>query len=525
MQPTQEKTQVSQTDYNNLADWAKPSYSVAPTPQPQTTVATPPSAISMTPESLQSTPLVKVPQVRADTTSAGVIAGTQPDYNLALQNAEKAQQAVGTQAQDAQSALTRMAENIFGQKADAQANQVNIENNLGIQEQQKALGEINTEIANEQLRMRGEMERIREGTGSEAQKAISRNTINDTYGRRLADLAIRQSAANQNISAIQANAERQTKLLTAPLDTKIQYLSTFAKDNVDFLNTQQQQKLSLVIDDIKSQKADIQNLQKIKTDLTMEIANNGGGANTALIARLQAARTPEEASAIAAQSGYVGKLDRQLKQAQLNKIYSDIRGTDSPRGLSEALNKYSALGDPAINKEVLASILSGKQVSAGTKGRLAPSNAVLNALDEFAAQRQDGKFVGMGGVLGFAKLKEGVKGLFNQKDPEAIQNAQSINSIKGKVEQWYSGASLTEEQLKSVKKMIPNTWDSDKEIQIKTSGLYNYMLNQVESELLTDGVNVNFAPVDLFGKTIDPLGVANNTENATTSSTDPLQLN
>jgi hypothetical protein len=338
MQPTQEKIQVSQTDFDKMADWAKPSYSVQPTPQPQTNVATPPSSVSMTPESLQSTPLVRVPQVRADTTSAGVVAGTQPDYTLAMQNAEKAQQAVGTQAQDAQANLNQQAQVLFNQKADAQANQVNLENQAGIQEQQKALSQINSEIANEQVAMRGEMEKIRQGYGTEAQKVISQNTINDIYGRRLADLAIRQSAANQNITAIQANAERQTKLLTAPLDTKIQYLSTFAKDNVDFLTNQQQQKLSLVIDDIKTQKADIQALQNAKTQMIMEIANNGGGTNTNLIAQIQGAKDIGTVSALGAQSGFVGKLDRQLKQAQLSKIYTDMANDKLAQQLGDGTN-------------------------------------------------------------------------------------------------------------------------------------------------------------------------------------------
>lgn len=346
MQPT---TQVSQETYNNLADWAKPSYSVQPTPQtssmgipatmpinaPKTM---PPSSVSMTPESLQSTPLVKVPQVQPNTVSAGVVAGTQPDYTLAMQNAEKAQQAVGTEAQDAQKQLLSLSERIFGQKAEAQANQVNIENNLGLQEQQKALSQINSEIANEQVAMRGEMEKIRQGYATEAQKQISQNTINDTYGRRLADLAIRQSAANQNISAIQANAERQTKLLTAPLDTKIQYLSTFAKDNVDFLTNQQQQKLSLVIDDIKSQKADITALQNAKTQMIMEIANNGGGTNTNLIAQIQGAKDIGTVSALGARSGFVGKLDRQLKQAQLSKIYTDMANDKLAQQLGDGAN-------------------------------------------------------------------------------------------------------------------------------------------------------------------------------------------
>lgn len=327
MQPTQEKIQVSQNDYNNLADWAKPSYSVSSIPTPQTNINTKPSStgVSMTVDSLQSTPLVKLPkQTVQDTTATGIIASTQPSVAMAQDQYNQVKQATGTEAQDAQKALQDMAFNIFGQKADAQANQVNLENQQGLLEQQKVLGEINTEMAREQVGLRNEQERIRQGYGTEAQKAISQNTLNETYGRRLADLAIRQSAANQNVTAIRENAERQTRLLTAPLDTKIQYLSTFAKDNVDFLNNEQKTKLAFITNNLESQKQDIQALQNAKTQMIMEIANNGGGSKQELIRDIQNATDIGSVASIGANSGYIGKLDRTLKQAQISKIYQDM---------------------------------------------------------------------------------------------------------------------------------------------------------------------------------------------------------
>lgn len=308
-----------------IADWAKPYYNVSPnTATNQVQLKSPSESITV--DSLQQVPDLKVPKspVQNNPVVGEIVSNTQPSIQQAQKEYQQVQEATGTKAQDAQQALQDLALNVFGQKATAQGNQVNLENQLGIQEQQKALSEINTEIANEQVGLRNEQEKLRQSFGSEAQKAISQNTLNDTYGRRLADLAIRQSAANQNITAIQTNAERQTKLLTAPLDTKIQYLSTFAKDNVDYLNDEQKTKVAFLTNNLENQKKDIQALQKAKTDMILEIVNNNGGSNTALIKQIQDATTEGDVITLGANSGYIGKLDRLLKNAQISKIYQDM---------------------------------------------------------------------------------------------------------------------------------------------------------------------------------------------------------
>lgn len=169
--------------------------------------------------------------------------------------------------------------------------------------------------------------------------------------------------------------------------------------------------------------------------------------------------------------------------------------------LSEQVNAIFQNGEsntPATTKSVLAGLLGSKAITAGTRAKLAPAVEVLNSLDEFANSNLEGKFIGSGGFLGFSKLKEGVKGIFNMKNPEAIANKQQIDAVNLKVQQWASGASLTEQQTKQVDDLTPTTWDSDKEIRTKTSQLYNFMVNQAEGNLLTEGINVQFPQVNLF---------------------------
>lgn len=170
-------------------------------------------------------------------------------------------------------------------------------------------------------------------------------------------------------------------------------------------------------------------------------------------------------------------------------------------GLSDAVNQIftqQGTNTPATAKAVLAQLAGNKSISSGTRAKMAPAVEVLNSLDEFANSNLEGKFTGFGGFWGFAKLKEGVKGIFNMKSPEATTNKSQIDALNLKVGQWASGASLTADQQERVDAMVPTTWDSDKKVREKTTQLYNFMLNQAEGNLLTEGVNVQFPAVNLF---------------------------
>jgi hypothetical protein len=153
---------------------------------------------------------------------------------------------------------------------------------------------------------------------------------------------------------------------------------------------------------------------------------------------------------------------------------------------------------PAIAKAVLAELAGNKAISSGTRAKIAPAVEVLNSIDDFANKNIEGKFTGTGGLFGLAPLGQFFKGLVNRKDKEYILNKQDINAVNLKVQQWASGASLTEQQTTQVNDLTPNVYDSDSVIRTKSNGLYNFMLNQAEGNLITDGVNVQFPSVNLF---------------------------
>lgn len=404
---------------------------------PIPTSSTPLTQTAIPVSDLQGVTPIKVPNITPprNETPAIVAQADQSvvNYQEAQRRADELLKTQGNTAQNERSALNKLAQDIFGQKSDIIGSQAQREKDLGITEQQKALAEVNSQIADTTIQLRAEQDRVRNTPMSQSQKAVELGVIEDTYGRRLTDMAIRQSAAQGNISAIREESDRQTRLLIAPLDNKLQYLTTFAKENVDALDKKEQQRLNLIIQDVQSQKEDVKALQSAKVNLVSEVTNNGGGTNTNLIARIQGAKTIDEAQAIASQSGFIGKLDRQIKQAQLAKIYKDMAEVDNPQVVASGLQQLAQQADPNVNRQAIASILSGKAVSAGTKARLAPANAVMNAVAEITANRQSGEFVGIGL---FGRAKEFYKGLVNQRNPEADKNYGDFSGLNLKTEQW-----------------------------------------------------------------------------------------
>lgn len=397
-----------------IADWAKPSYNVLPAPTTPTNqqfsnANQPVNNNTITTDSMKSVGQVKLPTTPpVDTTSAGIIGSTQPSIQQAQEQYKQVQKATGTQAQDAQQALQSLALDVFGKKSEVQANQVNLENQAGLLEQQKVLGDINTEIANQQAGLRTELDRVRNVPGqTQAQLQASQNAINDTYGLRLANLAIRQSAANANITAIKENADRQTKLLLAPLDNKIQYLSTFGKDNVDFLSKEQQNKLAFITNNLESQKKDIETLQNAKTQMITEIAQNGGGTNTALIKQIQDAKTLSDVTTLGASSGFVGKIDRLYKSAQIANIYSEI----NDRNIKNNPVTQNAANNGVLDAYNLAKGLLGRDTDTitGIKGITAyiPGSDAqytinqFNQLKGFLSLENRSKLKGQGAVSDF----------------------------------------------------------------------------------------------------------------------------
>lgn len=492
--------------YNRIGGTAEnPIYFNDPIPtQTQPLNQTPTTPISATTMTQGTQPLV-VPKTSQNPVynelARDVGTRTQSQIDIATQEAEALQRAGGNQADQARQALSSEVRKLFTERGNLAGSQATLEEQAGIGEEQKNLREVNTEIANTNVQLRAEQDRIRNTPMSAGQKAVETGNLQDTFGRRLADLAIRQSASQGNITAIQQDVERKIKIALAPIDNKLEYFTTFEKDNVDALTAKEKDKLSLIQSSLQDQKRKVEELEKAKGQAILEVVNNGGGNDKAVLQAIQGAT--DLTGVYSAGGKYIGSLDRQLKQAQINKLIAD-----STTGLGTDINvaeiqKLQGLPAETKNTMIISSFLKNKKIGQGTRTKLADILGVVNATTDLSQNRQTTGFKGISplNLILDAKIPFTDIGLPFRKtvmSTEGVENRQYLDAINLKVQQWASGASLTKEQIEQVNKFTPNSADTDAKVRTKVNGLVNFMNSQVKSYLQSEGITFEPEKVNLF---------------------------
>ena len=189
-------------------------------------------------------------------------------------------------------------------------------------------------------------------------------------------------------------------------------------------------------------------------------------------------------------------LDRDYQNTQL-KIDAAKNGLQ----FDSATGGLSYIQDSTDYTDLL-SIMGSADIPDGQKNQIGAANDVVTALEDWALNNGDGKFVGLG-VAG--AVKEGIKGIFNAKNPDAIVNEQNLEALNLKIQQWASGASLTDEQTKQVERLAPSKSDSDKNIRVKMNGLIDYMNGVIKSRLEVNGIPYDPPPSDLFGEKFEEM--------------------
>jgi len=417
------------------------------------------------------------------------------------------------QTQDAESLLTQQAKEekmaIIGMQNQMNdlASQYNLPKSYEKLQKQAGIPDITKQLQQANLQLT-QMQSQYQMTNQElAQQAIPQPFVIGQQNELAKTAAIQIGAQAAYVQALQGNldlanhyVDKMIDLQAKDFEVKYNAMSDNINLAMKFLDNTLQKEAQQVQFKLDLQKADYSNMLDVKKSSMQNALLNGADSGT--IQSIANAQTTEEVYSAAGRFGVDPTIQAQLRTEQLQqqKLLQDINGggTSNLADQVNAIFQNKEANTPVIAKQVLSELLGSKAISSGTRGRIAPAVEVLNAVDEFANANLEGKFIGSGGFLGFSKLKEGVKGLFNMKNPEATTNAQQIEAINLKVQQWASGAALTEAQTKQVEKFTPSTWDSDKQIRDKTSQLYNFMLNQAEGNLLTDGINVQFPSVDLF---------------------------
>lgn len=361
-----------------------PIYFNDPLPQPTGQPA------NITGTSLAPAQKVNVPNVNNTNPSSSIISDVTTtatsDIAKAQAEYEALQKATGGKAEAESSAMYKAIQDLFTKKGEATAGQATLEEQAGITKERTALNDINTRIADQNVQIRQEVDRLRATPMSEAQRNVELNNVQDTYGRRLADLAILKSAAQGNIEGIQQDADRKTKLLLAPIEDALTYYKEFGLANVDNLNKKEQAQLAFLTNNLEKQKEAVKDLQTAKAQMIAEVSKNGGGTDQSVI---NAINNASDVTSIAqAGSKYIGRqdylnavLDRQYKNAQIGKINAEA-AKDRAAGLVDAKMATLEVGSPEYNKALIVNSAKNKDgLAQDQRQKIAQSKQALSGLE------------------------------------------------------------------------------------------------------------------------------------------------
>lgn len=308
-------------------------------------------------------------------------------------------------------------------------------------------------------------------------------------------------AKQGNITTAQATVDRAIAAKYDPLKARIETSKLILSQNYDLLSRADKKladakntELNLQLKKIDQQ----QEQDKAKQSIIIDAAQQG--APNSILLKAQQAGTPEEAAQILGKysSAY---LDRQMKQAQISNVYSQI--AERNQAMSETERKSNFVTPPLVNPQTgaidpvsqLTSVIDG----AGAKDNANLQNVlgVVSAVQQLAGNNSDGSFKGLSPL---PRLTPGFA-----KSQEQISNKGAVEAINLKVQQWASGASLTDKQTKQVEGFTPNKGDSDNAVRNKINSLTNFMLSQAQSALASQGIKYTPQTVDYFNSGITKL--------------------
>ena len=309
------------------------------------------------------------------------------------------------------------------------------------------------------------------------------------------------TGSQARLQSAKEKAQQMVDLKYKPLEDQLvikkeQY--ELNKDILGQIDKKRTEALNLAIKKEERELEEKKNNEKGISDLVTNASAQGAPAD--LRARAAKAKTPMEAANIlGVYAGDYMKMQTYTSQLETDKaqranFYSQIAERNAKAIKENQLANF--VTPPVVNaetgkvdpKSMVASVI--KSTGGKLKGGQTALD-VLSSVQALADRNAKGQFSGVG--FGSGLIPERFK---NQTE---ISNKQDIEAIGLKVQQWASGASLTTEQTDMVKKFTPQSGDSDNAVKTKINGLVNFMMGQISSDLVGQGINFAPEPIDMFG--------------------------
>lgn len=261
------------------------------------------------------------------------------------------------------------------------------------------------------------------------------------------------------------------------------------------------------LEDRARQLEEAQTNKKAVLEVMMKAAQAGADQET--LDTIRDAQSPEEAIAAAGQT--LGEEFRQQMQQQRFDNDMKTQGLAIERARlkinqsAQALDELKFAYEQSLNSGLLTTastaadltrLLGNSKITATTKTNVGNLLGVINAAETFANSNADGKVAGFypGAAVVDWLTPKGLK-----RD-DTIKNEGAIDAIHLRIQQWASGASLTNEQTKKVDAMVPTKTDSDRTSRAKMNNLVTQMQQYIRGNLAAEGITYEPPPVDLFSE-------------------------
>ena len=351
--------------------------------------------------------------------------------------------------------------------------QLEQENKLGINNMTKELADINKQFAQKKADYMSQYQTVGEKVSDKAFVTGMQAELQNRSAIELGNLASVQQALQGNIQLARDTASRATELKYAPIEASLKNKLLFYDYNKDRLTSAQKR---LADKQAQSYELQLKNIEQIKSD-ARSLQNN-------VLDLLKD-----------------GKIDVNSAQSIMSgktTLFDAFRGS----GQNVAMSTTNPV-------ESLTMII--KNGGAKTDDKLKLTGAVIAAAQDMASKNPTGDFSGLGPIRA-GNLTVGSKGQSNRT---------YLSALRGTVESWMTGASVSEDQQKRIEKdLIPKESDTDRQVRQKINALTNYMMSYAKGNLATQGINFNPPEIDLFTVQQDPLNLQ-----IDTVGLDPLGLN
>lgn len=393
-----------------------------------------------------------------------------------------------TAAKEAQNATLANIEALLGKQGTEAQRKGELETAAGIPDMQKNLNNIlaqinaiNASAFNATINAENRLAPTFAIYGEQAQ--IERQKSAQTFG-----LAAAANAMQNNIALANTNIQRALDTEFGAIESQLAFQKLVLDLNRDDLSKAEQKQAQLF--QLKLQERERQ-LTEMRTqregiyNLMMTLGQNG--VDPSIIQQLSTATSFEHAIRMAAPYMQSPEAKIALEEAKLNLQYKKNQLILQGQQISQGNTNTQQIGNDVI------SVLGSNKIGQTTKTSVGTILGVINAAEDLA-KTSKGVFTGFypGAKLVDVFLPNALK-----KDT-TVRNEAYLNAINLKVQQWASGATLTEQQTKLVYGMVPTKNDNDAKVREKLNNLINFMQQQIKGSLASEGVYYQPAPVDLF---------------------------